>query len=542
MSAFTRRDEGAVAVTVALLLMVLIILSALVVDMGYWYNVRRQLQSAADAAALAGCRELAGGASNQAIWDSVTAYVSENAITPVDNVRIIAPSPGGESDIGNDYVKVTVESDAVGFFSRAFAGDTNLVRAQAKAKLDYLVGARTPMPWALPILQVTRMAAVVNGVEHDLSGTGLHWSGRLPAGSSGPVDVIAYNDQTIDPSYPNGVPEELGPVARIIFLPAGSRFAAVRMPQQTFTSGYGETVDVYVDLTGPLAGGEQVRVVFDKKKYNAVQVDADTYRVSFDAPTTDDLWDNASFSVAIVQGNTDVEVLPGEPMFLIRRSTYPIRNVELETFVLPAGSNHQVRVNVDLNEYVKGSRYELKVVGGGGETGNFMAIDFHTLRHPPYWQHPQDPAEYPDMPGSTSVYYDFIEGTADYDFIVHTLDTVWTQTGNMSGPQTRSALNARFAGEPSDYDGWALDPTQPSKRLVFLPITEKIQETTGSTPLRVISFAVMYVEEVESSGGSALVRGRFVDYAGPGWIVSPTPPNSPLVVRAPHLVADGVDF
>jgi len=52
----------------------------------------------------------------------------------------------------------------------------------------------------------------------------------------------------------------------------------------------------------------------------------------------------------------------------------------------------------------------------------------------------------------------------------------------------------------------------------------------------------MYVESVSNDSGGALVRGRFVEYAGPGWLVSSDPPDSPLVVRAPHLVADGVDF
>lgn len=537
------RDEGAVAVTVALLLMVLIIMSALVVDMGYWYNVRRQLQAAADAAALAGCKDLGNGATNAEIWSTVTAYASENAVTPVDNIAVVEPSPGGDSDIGDDYVKVTVSSDAVGFFSRVFAGDTNTIRAQSKAQLGYLAGAKTPVPWALPILRVTRMVARVNGVEHALSGSGSDWEGWLPAGSSGGVDIIAYNDQTLDPSYPNGVPEEIGPVARIIYLPAGSRFADVRLPQQVFTAGYGETVRVDVDIVGALAGGESVQVSYGKKNtYTATAVDADTYRATFPAPSTDDLWATQSLKVAIVKGNKDVEVLPGEPIIVIRRSTYPVLDISVHPLVFRAGTSAPVKVEVELNSYEFGNQYELKVIGGAGETGNFMAIDFHTLRHSPYWRSPQDPAEYPELPNATGTYYDYIAGTAPYEFIVHVDDTVWTEPGNMSGPQTRSALITRFGTEPADFDQWVLDNKPPSRRLVFVPITEKIQQVTGSTPLRVVSFAVMYVESVSVDAGGAAIKGRFVEYAGPGWIVSPNPPGSSLVVRAPHLVADGVDF
>lgn len=543
MFGMLRKDDGAVAVTVALLLTVLIIMSALVVDMGYWYNVRRQLQAAADAAALAGCKDLGNGATNAEIWNTVTDYVNENAVTPVDNVAVAAPSPGGDSDIGDDFVKVTVSSDAAGFFSRVFAGDTQLVRAQSKAQLGYLTGAQTPVPWALPILRVTRMVARVNGVEHNLSGSGSSWSGWLPSGSSGTVDVIAYNDQTLDPAYPDGVPEEIGPVARIIYLPAGSRFADVRLPQQMFTAGYGETVRVDVDIVGTLAGGEFIEVSYDNQhKYEATAVDADTYRVTFDAPYTDDLWATQPLKIAIVKGNRDVEALPGEPIIVIRRSTYPVLDISVHPLVFQAGESGGVQVETELNSYEFGNHYELKVIGGAGETGNFMAIDFHTLRHSPYWRHPQDPAEYPGLPSGTNTYYDYIAGTAPYDFIVHIDDTVWTEPGNMSGPQTRSALMTRFGSEPADFDQWVADNKPPSSRLVFVPITEKIQEPTGTTPLRVVSFAVMYVETVDVEGGGATITGRFVDYAGPGWIVSPSPPGSSLVVRAPHLVADGVDF
>lgn len=544
MFARFRDDEGASAVIVAILGVVLIVVSALVVDMGYWYNVRRQLQASADAAALAGCRELATDASDTEVWDIVTAYASKNAVVPVDNISVVDPSAGGQSDIGDDFVKVTVASDAVGFFGRLLGRETNAIRAQSRAELGYLTGARSPAPWALPILQVTRMVAEVNGVEYNMSsGTDGHWSGWVPSGSTGLVNIIAYNDQTLDPAYPNGVPESIGPVARLIYLPAGSRFKDVRMPKQTFTSGAGEAVNVYVELTAPLGAGESVEITYDKKSYVASSVGGNTYAASFAAPSTDDLWATFDYSVAIVKAKKAVEALPANPIFVVRRSTYPMKTIAAAPFVFQAGAPQPVQVSVTLNSYAYGNTYELKVIGGGGETGNYMAIDFNTLRHPPNWRYPQDPAEYPDMPNASSTYYDYVAGNAPYDFIMHIGDTVWTEPGNMSGPQTRQALQDRFDGEPSDFAAWeAAGMPSTSKRIVFVPITEKIQTATGTVPLRVVSFAVMYVESVTTDSGGALIRGRFVDYAGPGWIVSSDPPDSPLVVRAPHLVANDVDF
>jgi Flp pilus assembly protein TadG len=53
-----RRDEGAVAIIVAMLTLVIFAVSALVVDIGQVYTTRRSLQSAVDLAALAGAQEL----------------------------------------------------------------------------------------------------------------------------------------------------------------------------------------------------------------------------------------------------------------------------------------------------------------------------------------------------------------------------------------------------------------------------------------------------------------------------------------------------
>lgn len=552
-----RTDEhGAVTVTVALLLVVFVALSALVVDMGYWYNVRRQCQAAADAAALAGCQELAKEATDGEIWSVVEEYAGLNAVVPVHGLSVIEPTPGGDSDIGEDYVKVTVSTESGSFFGRVFGDDGATIRAQSVAEVGYLAGAKNPMPWALPIVRVTRMVADVEGVgeialSQDSDGT---WSALLPFSSSGDrtVDLIAYNDQTLDPSYPDGVPEYLDDVANLVAIPAASRFADVRMMSNTVTSGYGESVRVYVDIKAPLASGESVVIHSAKDDITLTDIDSTTFSALVTVPDTDDLWASNSFTVAIVKSKKDVETL-GMPFYIgCRRSTHPIRDVKVTPVATPAGANGYARITVTLNEYEYGNLYELKVIGGDGENGNFMAIDFHTLRHSPYWRYPQDPAEYPELPSGTNTYYDYIAGIAPYDFIMHIGDTVWTEPGNMSGPQTEAALEDRFGGEPADFDGWVAAGKPGTSRLVYIPITEKIQEANGITPLRVVSFATFYVEsfggENSPSGGSSgsnsggsLVRGRFVEYIAPSWIVSPEPPGG-LVVKTAHLTANHLDF
>lgn len=58
-----RNEHGAVAVLVAILMVAFILCIALVVDLGHLHNVKVQLQRAADAAALAGARQLDGSSS-----------------------------------------------------------------------------------------------------------------------------------------------------------------------------------------------------------------------------------------------------------------------------------------------------------------------------------------------------------------------------------------------------------------------------------------------------------------------------------------------
>ncbi|MDA3936537.1 MAG: pilus assembly protein, partial [Actinomycetota bacterium] len=150
MGGMLRRDEGAAAIIVAVCLTVFIGLSALVIDIGLWYNFRRQLQTAADSAALAGCQELILDKTDAEIWDTVGNLAHSNESGPVASCDVIPPSAGGLSDITEDSVKVTVSMEAQSFFGRLLGVNSNLIRAQSRAQVGYLAGAKTPVPWALP--------------------------------------------------------------------------------------------------------------------------------------------------------------------------------------------------------------------------------------------------------------------------------------------------------------------------------------------------------------------------------------------------------
>src|SRR5512139_2775814 len=97
------RQSGAVAIMTAFALVLLIAMIGLVVDLGYLYTRKTELQNAADAAALAGARELNGTAAGvtAAVAQAIAlanANSSDLDATPVviTNANIeLGPDPGG---------------------------------------------------------------------------------------------------------------------------------------------------------------------------------------------------------------------------------------------------------------------------------------------------------------------------------------------------------------------------------------------------------------------------------------------------------------
>lgn len=104
-------EEGATAVVVAILLVVLLGFSALAIDVGAMHAERRELQNGADAAALAVAQDCAAGDCDGGPygdrWSTADAFADDNAgdlAAAIDDVRI----PG---DLSGDTVTVETSSD-----------------------------------------------------------------------------------------------------------------------------------------------------------------------------------------------------------------------------------------------------------------------------------------------------------------------------------------------------------------------------------------------------------------------------------------------
>lgn len=534
-----RDESGAVAITVAVLLIVMAGLSALVADMGYAYAVRRQLQAAADAAALAGCQELIQGASEAEVLAIAREYAETlNAVRPAEGLTMRSSPP--DTEVGADYVKVTVEKPMTLFFGRIFTDETRTITAQSKARIAYLTGLRNLTPWALPVIRATRVTATLNGVTTELALDGDVWRGTIPlptaANTSGYVlRVTAYNSQTAypdgttDPAYhPQGVAEVVGQAAAVVVPPLASGLIDVRLDRYVVDSGDGVFTVSVESTTKPT-------VRFDGKNYSLTETapGSGVWRVTLSVPSIEELVKSFPVEVEVGTGSNKVQ-FPNAAYLVVRRPTYPILDVRLSRYVTAPGEGGSAEAEVRMNDYVFGRRYTLKVVAGA-EVGNFCALDFGLIKHTPNWR-TQDPSEY-DVPGGTNAYYDFVAGT--FPYVVHVGDTIWTQTGNLSGPQTADALAQRFAGDARTFEQWvAAGMPGDSRRLIYVPIMEKVQSPTGNTPLRVVSFGVFYVEP-DSDVKKADVVGRFVRYQAPSDDISDVPPAG-LYVMTPRLVGDGI--
>ena len=136
-------EKGQVAVIVALLIVALIGMVAFVVDVGSIYEVRRHLQTVADAAALAGVQNLPENP-DQAVQNAIY-YASNNGVSiTADDVYI---DPAGTS-VPYDTITVTpVDPNAPVYFAKVLGINSVTVKATATAKVNSPLGLSGLMPW-----------------------------------------------------------------------------------------------------------------------------------------------------------------------------------------------------------------------------------------------------------------------------------------------------------------------------------------------------------------------------------------------------------
>jgi len=134
-------ESGQAMVIVALSAVVLFGATALSVDLGMAYNVKAELQAAADAAALAGAQELPSPYENPPNYDpakrTAVEYASLNGVE-IDIDKVVAPYAGD-----GKLIQVTCTKQHEYFFGGFFGFDAKTITATAVAEIQYIWGKET---------------------------------------------------------------------------------------------------------------------------------------------------------------------------------------------------------------------------------------------------------------------------------------------------------------------------------------------------------------------------------------------------------------
>lgn len=517
-------DSGAIAVLFALSLVVLIGLAALAVDVGYWYASKRQLQTAADAAALAGAQDLAKGKTNAEIWASADDYAHRNFNTPLASARcsVVPPSPGGYSDIGDDFVKVTVSTNASAFLSRVLNRGSTLIQAQSIARVGWLAGAVGPVPWGLSIVRIASLTGDL-GSSHttfvkDADG---YWTGTFAPGAYGGLTLHVTNGQDYT--------EDISGLAAVATLPSTGRITAIDTDRTTFTGG--GTARVMVTLATPLATGGKIEASTGGPKTSLALVagTTSTYAGNVAIAETTDAFAARTIDIVVTEGKSTQSA---SITVFARRANYILQEVEVHPAAVRATDSATVRVKP--LDFTYGTEYQLKVEGGTGTTGNYQALDFASLDHSVCGYPGADPTH-----SGGANYQDNIAGVTQIP--VHIGDFITTLPGDKVGP-TKSGIDDRLAGETvRTFAEWEAAGKPDTKQLCVIPICEKTTDPGGRDVLQVVSFATFYLDHTTVVGGKTAVIGYFVEWTEAGLIVVDTPPDE-LAVKAVHLSAEGLDF
>lgn len=128
LRAVSRDQAGVTAVVFALMLPMIVGFMGLGVEVAMWYDGKRTLQTAADAAAMAGTLDRAGGSDAATITATATREATRNGWTAADGTIAVDPAYAGD----NSPVEVSLTRNVSVLFSSIFLGNTD-VTLQARA-------------------------------------------------------------------------------------------------------------------------------------------------------------------------------------------------------------------------------------------------------------------------------------------------------------------------------------------------------------------------------------------------------------------------
>ncbi len=132
-------EKGQALVLVALAMVVLLCMAAFTIDIGLVFFQRRHLQNAADAAVLAGAREMIDG---NDVNEQVEKYVMLHGYS-ADAVESIT--------VEGTHITVVLSFEQQLFFIRLLGFDTSYIPARASAEIGPIIGTSGIIPIGMPL-------------------------------------------------------------------------------------------------------------------------------------------------------------------------------------------------------------------------------------------------------------------------------------------------------------------------------------------------------------------------------------------------------
>ncbi len=146
MKKLLKREHGNVMVLTAASLMAIFSLAALAIDTGYMWTAKNQLQSAVDAATLAGAAGLLESQS-----EAIARALQIAAANDVAHQSIVL-SPQNITFPTITRIQIQASQTIRLFFAPVIGINTTTLSASASAEITNIVGTRGARPWALPNL------------------------------------------------------------------------------------------------------------------------------------------------------------------------------------------------------------------------------------------------------------------------------------------------------------------------------------------------------------------------------------------------------
>jgi Putative Flp pilus-assembly TadE/G-like len=531
-----RGDEGAVLVLVAVSLLALLAVAALAIDLGDFRAHRRQLQTAADAAALAGAMQLPPFGSGANACSQADYYARQNTtLTSAQNLVVNANLDTGYCQILGSSVRVQPDESRVPYAFGKVLGfvNTNL-SAQARARVVYLTRSNGLLPFGVEDLrpQTVTLTVDATGQQITLGAGGClpgttegypYWCGSayvnsLPAGGS-TVSVTVVDTSGVTTTWPNigylGSDRPLGAsgitVKDVVLSPQTDPFL-----YYTSTSSP-KTLNVLAHLTG-VQNGDKVTLSYDGSGKTATLVsgtNADgvwSAQSSWTSQTTESATGQA-VQVAVKRGNTTYGPVTAQEAYarddgdILQQWTQDRHYVDPSLAANAAG--RLVTFDVAFQVLVKGQLVTLKLGGGGaqGNSGNYQGLDLDTTKG--------SGACHGDTSGTPNTAEEVQYGACTPYSIG---DPVQTQTGNFAG-QVANGLDARIGSSPDAWTSVSTPPPPGDPRWMSLILVPPLtfQNCSGTCTTHVVGFGSFYVTDY---GGSKTfpsplkageVRGVFSD-------------------------------